>query len=383
MKLLEKILVPIDINIDSKEQINTAIKIAKLSDSEIFILYVLPEEGLKGAIKDLVFSSATKALDKIKNVFVKEGITVCEPVIKYGKPVDKILKMAAKEDVNLILTGSGSKKEEKKIKRGYTAEKLMRQSKKPVWVVKSDKANKLKNILCPVDFSEHSKCALKTAILLSKFFNARLTILGVYEEYANYSPRFTMDIETENAHRLKQFEREMEEFIKEFDLIGINHNIEIEAGSAHVEILKTIEENDHDLLVMGTHGRSGIKRFVIGSVTEKVTREVPCSFITTKTEVVFNVQCDNEVNEIETHYKIANDLFKNGNYNDAIGQYLICLQINGMHIPSLFKLSETFRIIDDSAKAKYYGDMANDVLTKLWDDGIAKDIKKYYTSGNQ
>lgn len=108
MKLLEKILVPIDINIDSKEQINTAIKIAKLSDSEIFILYVLPEEGLKGAIKDLVFSSATKALDKIKNVFVKEGITVCEPVIKYGKPVDKILKMAAKEDVNLILTGSGS-----------------------------------------------------------------------------------------------------------------------------------------------------------------------------------------------------------------------------------------------------------------------------------
>lgn len=380
MKLLDKILVPIDVNIDSTEQLNTAIKIAKLCNSEIFILYVLPEEGLKDAIKDLVINTATEALNKIKNIFKKEGITVSEPIIKYGKPVENILKIANKENVNLILTGSGSKEKEK-FKRGFTAEKLMRQSEKPVWVSKSDKENKLQNILCPVDISNPAKYALKTAILLSKFFNAKLTILSVYEQYESFSPRLRVDVEEENSIRLKQFEVEMEEFIKEFDLTGINHHIDLKAGSAHVEILKAIKENDHDLLVMGTHGRSGIKRFVMGSVTEKVTREVPCSFITTKSEDVFQIKYDDEIKEIEAHYKNANNLFKNGFHKDAIGQYLICLQINSVHIPSMFKLAKVFKIIDDHTKAKHYSDMANEVLTSLWDDEIAQEIKKYYTSG--
>jgi len=381
MKLLEKILLPIDINIDSKQQLKTAIKIAKLCDSEIFIVHVLPENGMKSTVKEVVLNNTKEALNEVKEVFGKEGIEVKEPVIEYGKPVDVILKMAIKEDVNLILTGSGSKKNKEKFKRGNTAERLMRQSDKPIWIVKSDKENKLKSILCPVDFAGPSHCALKNAILLSKFFNAKLTILGVYEQYENSSPRFEVDLKEENAQRLKQFETEMHEFISEFDLSGIDCKIDIKAGFAHKQILKSIKKNEHDLLVMGTHGRSGIKRFVMGSVTEKVTREVPCSFITTKTESVFHIKYDNEIIEIESYYKSANELAKNGQYKEAIGKYLICLQINSMHIPSMFKLSEIFRTIEDHEKAKHYSDMAKDVLARIWDDKIEDEIIKYYTSG--
>src|SRR5690554_5931104 len=336
---------------------------------------------MKNKVKEVVLNNTKEALNEVKEVFRKEGIEVKEPVIEYGKPVDVILKMAIKEDVNLILTGSGSKKNKEKFKRGNTAERLMRQSDKPIWIVKSDKENKLKSILCPVDFAGPSHCALKNAILLSKFFNAKLTILGVYEQYENSSPRFEVDLKEENAQRLKQFETEMHEFISEFDLSGIDCKIDIKAGFAHKQILKSIKKNEHDLLVMGTHGRSGIKRFVMGSVTEKVTREVPCSFITTKSEDVFQIKYDDEIKEIEAHYKNANNLFKNGFHKDAIGQYLICLQINSVHIPSMFKLAKVFKIIDDHIKAKHFSDMANEVLTSLWDDEVAQEIKKYYTSG--
>ena len=160
MKLLEKILFPIDVNIDTTEQLNTAMKIAKLCDSKIFIMYVIPDEGMEHSIKQAVFNYATESLHYINAELQKAGVEINEPIIEYGKPVDKILKMAAQEHVDLILTGCGNNNEREKFKRGSTVAELMRQSDIPVWVVKSSDVNKLENILCPVDFSEPSKYAL-------------------------------------------------------------------------------------------------------------------------------------------------------------------------------------------------------------------------------
>lgn len=380
MKLLEKILVPIDVNIDSREQLDTAIKIAKLGNSEIIILHVLPEDGLDHAIKTIVTTNVTDALNNIQETLKKEGLKVSKELIEYGKPVDNILKTATAEDVNLILMGSGSKGEKEEYKRGSTTEKVMRQSNIPVWVVKSDKKNKLDNILCPVDFSEHSVYALNNAILLAKFFNANLTILGVYERFSSLSVRFKDEAETENARRLKAIEDEMDAFIKGFDLQDVNYTIQIESGLPHEQILRTIKEGNHDLLIMGTHGRSGLNRFVMGSVTERVTHKVPCSFITTRTADIIDLKYDNEVKEIEIYFKQANDLAESGSYQQAIGKYLICLQVNSMHIPSMYRLANAFKNINNSEKANYYSNMAKDILVRLWDNKIAQEIAKYYTA---
>ena len=383
MKLLEKILFPVDVNVDNEAQINSAIKIAQLCDSKIELMHVIPDEGLSEEIQKIVIDHATEALNKIGALLKNKGIEVSEPIIECGKPVDRILKVAAEENVNLILTGCGNRKE--KYKRGNSTTELMRQSNIPVWVVKSGDENKLENILCPVDFSEPSRYALNSAILLSKFFAANLTIVGVYEPYASLSIRLNLDLEEVNANGLEEFKNEMDEFIKDFDLKGITHKIEIKSGAADVEILKTIKEEHHDLLIMGTHGRSGLQRFVMGSVTEKVTREVPCSFITTRNDVIIQLQFDNdldEIHEIEQHFKKANELVRDAFYKEAIGKYLICLEINSLHIPSMFKVSNVFKMIDDHAQAKYYSDMAKDVLTRLWDEKIEKEISQHYLPEN-
>jgi len=382
MKLLEKILVPIDVNTDSKEQTNTAIEIARSYNSEIIIMYVLSNKVIHDDIKEFVNSAITKSLDKIKKTFQSEGITTREPIVEYGKPVGKILQMAINENVNLILTGSGSKGVKENFKLGITAEKLVLQSDKPVWVVKSNEETKIKNILCPVDFSGPSKHALNNAIFLSRNFKATLRILGVYEPFNYTSPKLKIDIEKENFSKLKQIESEMNEFIKEFDLNGINHKIDIKEGIAHNEILKMIEEHGHDLLLMGTNGRSGLNRFIMGSVTEKVTREMPCSFITNKTQDFIQLKFNNEIREIEIHLKNAENLVKSGFYKEAINQYKICLQINDMHIPSMYKLAEVYRIIGDNVKGKYYDTMAKDLLARLWDKKIEQEIRKHYKSGN-
>lgn len=282
MKLLEKILVPVDVNADSKAQMKTAIKIARSFNSEIIIMYVAPEEVEQYEIKNIVINAITDSLNTLKKSFKKERITTREPLLKYGKPVDMILQVAARENVNLILVGSGMKGKREKFKLGITTERLINMSDIPVWVVKSKQKTDSNNILCPVDFSEPSERALKNAIFLSARFKSDLTILAVYEPIMYISPRIKVDLEEENSKRLKRFENEMKHFTGQFDLKGIKHKIVIQTGKAEENILQTIKEYAHDLLIMGTNGRSGLSRLVMGSITEKVTREVPCSFITTK-----------------------------------------------------------------------------------------------------
>ncbi len=380
MKLLEKILVPVDINTDNKEHLSIAIELARSFDSEIIIVYVLPDEVLHNDIKEIVLRAISDALNKIKETFKEEGIMVREPLIEYGKPVEKILQIALKENANLILAGSGSKSLKDKFQLGITAEKLIQMSDKPVWIVKSNEESKLTNILCPIDFSEPSKRALKNAILLAKKFKANIRILAVYEPYTNTSPRLKIDIANENAILLKNFEEKISLFVKEFDLNGLNSIIDIQAGSVHERILHTIKEFGHDLLVIGTNGRSGINRFIVGSITEKVTREMPCSFVTTKTQDIIQLKFDDEIKEIEIHFKNANKLVESGFNEEAINQFLICLQINDMHIPSMYKLAELYEKNGDSPKAKYYDDMAEELLARLWDKKIEQEIRKHYKS---
>jgi len=85
MKLFEKILVPVDVNADSKAQLKAAIKIARSYNSEIIIMYVAPEEVEQYEIKNIVINAITDSLKTIKKTFIKERITTREPLLKYGK----------------------------------------------------------------------------------------------------------------------------------------------------------------------------------------------------------------------------------------------------------------------------------------------------------
>jgi nucleotide-binding universal stress UspA family protein len=343
-------------------------------------MYVLPDADVHPEIETLLSKYINKTLGKIEKAIKTEGISLLKTLILSGNPTDKILQVANDERANLILIGSGDESDKEEFRLGVTAEKLVRLSDIPVWVAKSNQEMELKRILCPVDFSNASKRALKNAILLSNNFQSSLTILGVYEPVTTTSPRIAIDLVETNNRLLKQFQNEMETFLAEFDLKGVNYNVEIDKGIPHEKILLAIDKLDCDLLVIGTNGRSGFSRIMLGSVTEKVIRNLPCSFVTTKTQDIFKLRFDNEIKEIETHFSNANRLVKSGLYNEAIGQYLICLQINDMHVPSMYKLSELYKILGNDEKVEYYDKMAKDLLQRLWDKKIENEIRKHYRS---
>jgi universal stress protein E len=282
MRQIEKILVPIDINTDSKEQISIAIKLANAFKSEILLLYVAPDQELKNEIKEIVLQSVTESLNEIKEILINNEIKVQEPIIVFGNIVDTIVQKANSEKVNLILIGANKKNKRAKFKLGIISEKIIIKSDVPVLQVNENNKNSFSHILCPVDFSEPSKRALYNAIILAKKYKSFLNILTVYEPIVYVSMRINVDLKKENALRLEGVKNEMKNFLKEFDLNGIKHKIEIKRGEVDRKILNTIKKQHVDLLIMGTTGRTGLSRFFMGSVTEKVVREMPCSFITIK-----------------------------------------------------------------------------------------------------
>ncbi|MDP3453756.1 MAG: hypothetical protein Q8R90_12475, partial [Bacteroidales bacterium] len=79
MKLLEKILVPVDVNTGSEEQINATIRLANVYNSEILLMYVAPDKELNEEIKNIVLKSITESLNEIKEILESNKVKVREP----------------------------------------------------------------------------------------------------------------------------------------------------------------------------------------------------------------------------------------------------------------------------------------------------------------
>jgi nucleotide-binding universal stress UspA family protein len=131
---------------------------------------------------------------------------------------------------------------------------------------------RIAHVLCPVDFSEISQHALDHAAAIARWHEARLTLLYVF---ANLP---TMDLpplvlEDADRERLMSDLRRMAAAVPRE--VPVEFRIQ-EAGYVHEEILAQLGATHADLLVIGTHGRSGFQRLFLGSVTEKVIRKATC-----------------------------------------------------------------------------------------------------------
>ena len=142
-----------------------------------------------------------------------------------------------------------------------------------------------KKILVPVDFSPSSLLALETAIELAARFGATFELLHVWEPPPVYGPDAlvagggALYAELED-HTRRAAGKEMEELVERLRLRGhreIRAHIERGIPSA---VIVAFAKNGYDLVVMGTHGRTGFSRFVAGSVAEKVVRLSPVPVLT-------------------------------------------------------------------------------------------------------
>jgi nucleotide-binding universal stress UspA family protein len=373
VKLMKRILLPVNPDYYTKATLKLAINLAKLYQSEIIPIHVIGREAEFTSIRDIALSIAEDHIKKVQSKIRKEGLMTAEPVIDYGNHVDRITLNALKLDVNVILFGIKATPEQKDGSLNLTIEKVIRHSDKPVWVLKRGHGGKIKKILCPVDFSTASSRALSNAIHLSMTFNAVLTILSVYTPLVTRFPWLMDDCTKENKASFSEYRDHFRAFLNGFTFPGSAPAKELRTGIPEQEILKEIGERKHDLVIMGSSGRTALGRMILGSVTEKVIRQVPCSFITTKSEDMIDIHLEKKINTIESHYSIARQKQKSGLLDEAIGDYLICLSVNDMHVGSLLGLSEIYGLQGMKDKEKSYRQMALEIINRLFEDKIDKE----------
>jgi nucleotide-binding universal stress UspA family protein len=133
-------------------------------------------------------------------------------------------------------------------------------------------------VLHPTDFSDRSGCAYQLACALARDYGARLVLLHVKPPDIIYGEGWVLppDPEAERCDLLNRLK----------GLRPADRSLEVwrvlQEGSPTEVILRTAEEVHADLIVMGTHGRTGLGRLLLGSVAEAVLRQAPCPVLTAK-----------------------------------------------------------------------------------------------------
>ncbi|HKD43272.1 MAG TPA: universal stress protein [Myxococcaceae bacterium] len=131
-----------------------------------------------------------------------------------------------------------------------------------------------KKICCPIDFSDSSRGAVHVATELSRRFGADLLLLHVFQlpVYSFLDATVSPSVRS-TEELLKRIDSLLEHWKNEAEKLGAARVLTTTGqGIPHVEIVRCARENNCDLIVMGTHGHTGIRHALIGSVAEKVIR---------------------------------------------------------------------------------------------------------------
>lgn len=376
MQLINKILLAHDFSKSSENVVATVVVLAKIFHSEIVPIHVLPDDVVNEKVNALLKETATGKLQETVNHLKSESVKVGEPILAYGSPYRLIVEAAVDVNASLIVVGSGETKKGEKFLLGTTTERIIQKSEKPVFVVKENVPLNVQHILCPVDFSATSQQALKNAITMAFRLKAELTILSVCELQGSAWFTSKEDRAMENDKRCTGHKAKFDKFLKEFNFSGLKWNKEMRNGNPAEEILNVISGKMIDLLVMGTTGKTGLSRLVIGSVTEKVIREVPCSFLTLKSEDIITLQLGTSIRDLEHHYNMARQLTEDGFFEEAIEQFKLCLSINWMHVPSHYGIAKVYEKLNAPEKAKIYRNSGREIMDRVWDQKIETEVRK-------
>jgi nucleotide-binding universal stress UspA family protein len=143
-------------------------------------------------------------------------------------------------------------------------------------------ALEINKVLVPIDFSDYSKGALKYAVNFSNQFNAEMILVYVVEPVI-YPPDFSMgqialpSVNTEWDIKAKE---ELDKLAKTEIPENVSVTTILKTGKPFVEIIETATSENVDLIIIATHGHSGVEHILFGSTAEKVVRKAPCPVLT-------------------------------------------------------------------------------------------------------
>ena len=278
----QKILVPLDGSVLAERALPYARAIAARKGSEIMLFTVAtsdPAMQLDRPLKGYLQQQA----DDLQSKGIKVSASVA-----HGSAADQIISFAEKHNVDLIIASTHGQSGITRWTLGEIARKMLYGTYIPVLLVKSNAPRaahvELKRILLPLDGSAFSEAAISYAEELAVGADTEVILLQVTEPPAPVAaapPGWTdgvplnwSDYENKYVQKLQQQNLQYLDKVKvTLESKGIKARPQVALGTPAKKIIQAAETEDVDLIIMGTHGRSGISRWIHGSVASKLVEE--------------------------------------------------------------------------------------------------------------
>lgn len=137
----------------------------------------------------------------------------------------------------------------------------------------------VRSILCPVDFSEQSRQALRWAAAIAEARGGQLTVLSVVEPLLAQAAAIRMGVDLTHADTTPALREFVETTVTEDVRQATHLRMEVAVGVAAEAILNAARERQAELIVMGTHGRGGLRKLLLGSTAEQVLRRAQAAVL--------------------------------------------------------------------------------------------------------
>ncbi len=222
----------------------------------------------------------------------RKGRVTISSSVRTGKPFHRISTAAAELEADLIVVATQGHTGAKRVLLGSTAERVVRHAPCPVLTIPTRNAREkrgkasglnLKKILVPVDFSEISNKALPWAAYLAAQFDAELILLYVVDRS---TISYLLGSELMNhavMPFLKQAEADLEHMARTLsDSSAVKVSAVVLEGTPYDVICHSAESMSADLVVLTTHGHTGLKHAWLGSTAERVVRQADCAVLTVR-----------------------------------------------------------------------------------------------------
>lgn len=218
-------------------------------------------------------------------------VDVTSTVIQAEKAAPAILDYARTHDFSLIVMPTHERHGGlKRLFMGSTAEEVIREAPCPVFIVRERhpgaSPRELRRILKPIDFSDDCRSAIPLAKELAQAYEADLQVLHVVEDDP---PPVAYELDTKPVRLTakdveQQVKRHMQEMVDQAEGPHVHSSFHVTTGHAAGTIVDFSEQNASDLIVLAAHGRSGLRRFLLGSTAERVARGAACPVLVVHTK---------------------------------------------------------------------------------------------------
>jgi len=285
----EKLLLATDGSQFSEGAIREAIRLAKRCSSKLAVISVIetnPEyETIAPQLLEKSEKTAREHLESVKKQAKQEGVDIVTSILEGEDSYNYIAEEAARTKSSMIIMGRRGRTGLKRLAMGSTTARVIGHAPCNVLVVPKAATVAFKNIVVATDGSNYSAAAASEAIGIAKQNNSKLTVIAVVP--AELATPTDIDVSMTQQELIADKEmRVAEKNAKAVKEAAAQAGVAVQAfvmtGKPADAIIETAKEKSADLVVLGSHGRTGLERLLMGSVAERVIVLSDCAVLVVK-----------------------------------------------------------------------------------------------------